>query len=119
MKKAIVVLAAMALSVTLSYSQTNTRVYGPKAKNNKVWVNKSQKSTVHTASKEKVTGGAAKNNHSWAKAPNDSEKTTVGLHNEKLALKGPAAKNYKYHKKGTTSNTPAPADSNYVENRKE
>lgn len=119
MKKALIVSAVLAFSVSLGYAQTNKRVYGPKAKNNKVWVNKTNKSTVQTAEKDRVTGATAKNNQTWVKASKDAKKTAVVPEGEKIALKGPAAKNYKYHKNNNVENTPELSEPQYVDNKED
>ncbi len=115
MKKVLAVLAVLAFGVSVSVAQTS-KVYGPKAKNNKVWINKTNSNKAHTAEKEKVTGPTAKNNQTWAKASDDAAKTSVTLEGERVALKGPAAKNYKYHKNNNVENTPELSDPQYVEN---
>lgn len=96
--KNIVIIALLTIS-SLSFAQTQNNKYGPKAKNERVWINKSNKSEVVTNSNEKINGGKAKNNQVWAKNYNESETNKVTKDEQRMALKGPNAKNYKPYKK--------------------
>jgi len=104
--KNIVIIALLTIS-SLSFAQTQNNKYGPKAKNQRIWVNKSNKSQMVTNNNEQVTGGKAKNNQVWVKNYNQSEMTIVTSDEDKMALKGPNAKNYKPHMKykGTEMNS--------------
>ncbi|MBS2098066.1 hypothetical protein [Carboxylicivirga linearis] len=112
--KSILVVALLSIA-SLSFAQNQNRVYGPKAKNEKVWINKSNKSEVVTNNNETVTGGKAKNNQVWAKNYNESETVKVSADENKMALKGPNAKNYKPYQKKTI-NLDEMLEQNLVEN---
>ncbi len=112
--KSILVVALLSIA-SLTFAQNQNRVYGPKAKNEKVWINKSNKSEVVTNNNETVTGGKAKNNQVWAKNYNESETIKVSADENKMALKGPNAKNYKPYQKKTI-NLNETLEQNLVEN---
>lgn len=52
-----------------AYSQPNTRAYGPKVKNTKVWVNKSQEKTVNSESEKTVTESVPDKNRTLSSTP--------------------------------------------------
>ena len=95
--KNVIIIALLAIT-PFTFAQTNQVKYGPKAKNERVWVNKSQSNEVNTYINERLTGGTAKNNAVWVSNHNNSETTTVSGHDEKMAVKGPNAKNYETYK---------------------
>ncbi|TLX73063.1 hypothetical protein E9993_16515 [Labilibacter sediminis] len=101
--KNLLIIVCLGIS-TLVFSQEQTkRVYGPKAKNERVWINKANTSTVVTNDNERVTGGEAKNNKTWAKNYNKSETTAVTTNEEKKSVKGPNAKNYVVYKRNNNT----------------
>lgn len=94
MKKVLFVLAVFALSVMGANAQNN-KVYGPKAKNQKVWINKSEKSTVVNKDKTNITGATAKNNQVWVKGCDTVPADLVSTEGKTLTFKKKLAqKNY-------------------------
>ncbi len=114
--RSILIIVLVAIS-TFSFAQTQKKTYGPKAKNQRIWINKSNKSELQTNDNEKVTGGKAKNNQVWAKNYNASETTKVTNDEDKMALKGPEAKNYKPYQNKKQVNTDSIPDTNLVQSK--
>nr|WP_319399840.1 hypothetical protein [uncultured Carboxylicivirga sp.] len=112
--KSILIVALLSIA-SVSFAQNNNRVYGPKAKNEKVWINKSNKNEVVTNNNEKVTGGTAKNNQVWVKNYNDSETIKATRNESRMALKGPNAKNYKPYNKNKSISLNESIDQNLVQ----
>ncbi|MCU4162967.1 hypothetical protein [Carboxylicivirga caseinilyticus] len=96
--KNILIVAFISIA-SISFAQNQQRVYGPKAKNEKVWINKSNKSIVVTNTNKNITGGVAKNNQTWVKNEDKTQTIKIKGNEEKMALKGPNAKNYKPYNK--------------------
>lgn len=81
--------------VNFGFSQSNTRLQGPAAKNTKPWHKKYKKSkVVYIKSKEFLKGPAAKNAKPWHKE--DGSQVYVEMERiNRHKLKGPQAKNFK------------------------
>lgn len=112
--RSVFIIVLMAIS-TISFAQTQKKTYGPKAKNQRVWINKSNKSELVSSSNEKVTGGKAKNNQVWAKNHDESETIKVSNDEDKMALRGPEAKNYKPYKNKKEANTDSIPERNLMD----
>lgn len=76
-KKWLLVIGIALFTVNVSVAQQTKKVYGPKAKNEKVWINKTKKSTVVTNQQERVTGGKAKNQKVWLNKKTSNDSVTV------------------------------------------
>ncbi len=94
MKKVMLLMLAMVFTVAVTNAQSK-KVYGPKAKNQKVWINQSNSGDVVIKEKTKVTGANAKNQQVWVKAHSEAEVVKVSSEGKSLAFKKKLAqKNY-------------------------
>ena len=85
----------MLMIANFGFSQSNSRLQGPAAKNAKPWHKKNNKSkVVYTENNKKLQGPAAKNAKPWHKKDTSQVEVAIGSTN-RHQLKGPKAKNFK------------------------
>ncbi len=93
--KKLIIISCLLMIASIGFSQNNTRLQGPKAKNAKPWMKKSKTATVvYLKNKEFLKGPAAKNAKPWHKKDSNQTYVEVGTTN-RHTLKGPKAKNMK------------------------
>ncbi|MFK7979632.1 MAG: hypothetical protein AB8G86_06600 [Saprospiraceae bacterium] len=94
--KKLIIFSCLFLVASIGFSQSNTRLQGPKAKNHKPWMNKNKTSSiVYVENKKPLKGPKAKNAKPWHQKKEGEYLQIVATGNRSF-LKGPRAKNAKY-----------------------
>lgn len=94
--KNIIISTILATVCTIGFAQTNPRVTGPKAKNQKIWERDQNFNGIHSETNETfVIKGPKAKNKKHVYSPNE---LTVNPTVQRTALKGPKAKNQKIWK---------------------
>jgi len=95
MKNGFLIIVLILGTLTMANGQSRNDLKGPKAKNFKPWMNKTElPTTIVTTDKKDLKGPEAKNLKRWRDERASNEQIVV-FGDSKPKLKGPAAKNYK------------------------
>lgn len=94
---------------TVGYSQNSKVKYGPKAKNERTWIVKSENTVSNNQEIDRSTGAIAKNNQTWLK--NGSSLKS----NSEEKITGPNAKNQLAYKSVKSLKTKTIAENDMVQ----